>query len=229
MVGGLLQASGCIITTDDDPVDSGGLLEVTWPVAICATTASETATVYSMNTTTQELLMDAYPCAAGTTGGTSDPILLPLGNYDVWVQVQNDAMTRSHAISEASAADFTFDGESILVVTDPVASEMGYFEVEWTIIDSAEAPKTCADVPPAGASGARIVTTLGNTTLGEANIFTCEGNKGTSVAMPAGLYTVVVELLNGADESVNQIESFEETVIGNYTIHLGIFDFILPI
>ena len=40
-----------------------------------------------------------------------------------------------------------------------------------------------------------------------------------------GRFSVVVELLNAQDESYKTSEAFEETIIGNYTINLGIFTY----
>ncbi len=217
LVGGLLQTSGCIITTDDDPSE-GGLLEVSWPVEACNST---TATVYTMNTATQEMFMDAYPCSAGGTGSSS-PLLLPLGNWDVWVQIQNDAMTRAHATSNATNVDFFLDGDVALVSTNPVANEQGNFEFEWTLADGGGAALTCT---AAGADGARFLTTLANTTQGDAHVYDCDTFYGKSAGIDAGLYTVVVELIDASDAVLGNFDAFEETVIGNYTIHLGIFDF----
>lgn len=223
MIGGLLiQASACIITTDDDDPDptTGGVLDVTWPVAACA---SSTATVYSLNTDTQVMVMDAYNCADGGTLQTVNPIRLNLGNYSVWVEIQNDAMTRRHAISNASSVSFVLDGDVATVNTEPLATEQGNFETEWTIADGAGAPLTCA---AAGATSGRFITTLAGTTVGDSFIYNCDDFYGKSDPLDQGLYTVVVELLDSADLVLNEnSDPFEETIIGNYTVHLGIFDF----
>jgi hypothetical protein len=225
MIGGLLiQASACIITTDDDDPDptTGGILDVSWPVAACN---APTATVFSLNTDTQVMVMDTYSCSDGGTQLTANPIRLNLGNYSVWVEIQNDTMTRRHAISNPTAVSFVVDGYITTFVTDPIANEQGTFEVEWTIADGAGAPLTCA---AAGASGGRFFATLAGTTVGDAFIGDCEEFYHLSNPLDQGLYTVVVELVDDSNPplalNVNS-EPFEETIIGNYTIHLGIFDF----
>ena len=118
---------------------------------------------------------------------------------------------------------FTFDGETTTVATEPIANEQGHFETEWTIADGAGSPLTCAQ---AGATSGRFITTLANTTQGDAFLFDCEAGYGLSDPLDQGLYTVVVELLDSSDLVLNDnSDPFEETIIGNYIIHLGIFDF----
>lgn len=220
MVGGLIQASGCIITTDDDPDPTGGVLDVTWTTTACA---APTATVVTMNTLTNEMTTDNYACSDGGTLATLNPIRLNLGSYQVWVEIQNDALTRSHARSLASDVNFTFDSETVTVATEPIANEQGHFETEWTIADTGGTALTCAQ---AGATSGRFITTLANTTVGDSFIYDCDTFYGLSDPLDQGLYTVVVELLDSSDLVLNDnSDPFEETIIGNYIIHLGIFDF----
>lgn len=221
LVGGLIQASGCIITTDDDPTPTGGLLEVHWPTEACN---APTATVYTMNTATNQMFMDAYACAEGTTATTADPLLLELGTYEVWVEIQNADLTRAHARSLSQTITFIADGEAITVDTIPLATEQGHFEASWTIGDAAGNPLTCAQV---GATGGRYIATLANSTEGDAFIYNCDAFYGLSDPLDAGLYTIVVELLDSNDLVIgDSSDAFEESIIGNYIVNLGIFDFI---
>jgi hypothetical protein len=142
----------------------------------------------------------------------------------VWVEIQTADLTRTHARSLAETITFLSDGEAITVNTIPLATEQGFFEAAWTISDGAGTALSCADV---GATSGRYITTLANTTVGDAFIYDCDAFYGLSDPLDAGLYTVVVELLNSSDLVIgDSSDSFEESIIGNYIVNLGIFDFI---
>ena len=223
MVGGLIQASGCIITTDDDPdPTTGGVLDVTWPVAACNST---TATVYTLNTDTQEMFMDAYACSDGGTLFTTNPIRLELGNYSVWVEIQNADMTRSHAVSLSQTASFTADGQAITIDTVPDPLALGQFELSWTIVDQGSGATLSCGEAGAGGGISALQTLAADSTVSTESLYSCSETNAVSVPMPPGLYTVVVALLNDADEELGNFPAFEETVIGDYIVNLGIFDF----
>ncbi len=223
MVGGLLlQASACIVSPDDN---SGGVLDVSWPVAACN---SPTATVFSLNTDTQVIVMDSYNCSDGSTEFTANPIRLILGNYSVWVEIQDDSMTRRHAISNSSTVSFVNDGDTAVISTDPVENEQGNVEAEWTIADTGGTALTCVE---AGVTSVRIVATLAsNTAVFFDALSDCDQFYGKSDPIDPGLYTIDIELLDSAGQAINNNnDPVQETIIGNYTIHLGIIDFELTL
>jgi hypothetical protein len=224
MVGGLIQASACIISTDDDP--TGGVLDVTWPVAACSA-PGVSATVYTLNQDTDEMFMDVYDCANGDTIIENRPIRLNLGNYSVWVEILSADGSRRHAISNATTVSFVLDGDTSLVTTDPVATEQGNFETEWTIGDGAGNALSCADV---GATGGRILATSASTSIGDDFLFDCDAGYGKSGPLDPGEYDIQIDIIDSSTPplAINDAEpAFQETIIGNYTIHLGIIDFFI--
>ena len=76
MIGGLFQATGCIITTDDG--DEVGFFDVSWsPDGACPDGAA--AEIISMEKSSGQMFTDIYNCTDG--GGVTAG--LALGDYDV--------------------------------------------------------------------------------------------------------------------------------------------------
>ncbi len=226
LLGGLSQATGCIISSGDDPV---GYFDITWSLSSANNEGcgdAVTARVTSQDSTGFEFV-DLFDCVAG--GGTSAP--LPLDNYTVWVDLLdvNDAL---YAQSAAAATSIDIEGETVGVVF-PITTDAGYMALSWTLEDDASgAALTCAEV---GVSSVSVLATVvGGAATFVDDVFPCDMNSnscdGTSCVtgeIDLGSHTVVVSVLDSSDLSLG--ESQPRTVdftFGNQLEDLGNFTFL---
>src|SRR5262245_27855991 len=93
MLGAFSLSTGCIFVSDDTGDDTGddviegvGTLDVTWAISPgCQPGTGASVTIVSDNGF-DEPFEDTYDCDDG--GGLAED--LPLGDYDVWLVVEND-------------------------------------------------------------------------------------------------------------------------------------------
>lgn len=219
MLGGLSQATGCIISSGGD--DPAAQLRVNWQLTSlggdpCPPNGS--VEVVSQRAGGAEFI-DIYDCVAGE-GVTAS---LPLGTYTVWVNV----ITADNLLwAQSFATDVTLDldGEIVPVNFDILTDE-GYLFATWNIIEDATGnPLTCAE---AGAGGVSILSTLVDSGgMGYDDIFTCEDGEGMTSPLPIGEYTVVTSLLDDNDAVLGQsLARDAEIQYGNELVDLGNFEF----
>lgn len=231
LAGGLTQATGCIITSDDDdPVTTSSFL-VTWnlesglttpPGAIgCGDAGVDTIRTISEPTGAAQIV-DLFDCA----DGTHETAPLPLRNYTVWVEALDAAEA---LVAQSFASEETLFDANPVGVTFTFPVDIGYFGLTWTITENGS-PATC------GANDALSVlsTPVGSSGTGYDDIFDCVDGTGTTTA-PLALddYTVVVALLDdmgtvdtGDDFVYGQSEPRVEGIdFGNHLVDLGNFEF----
>ncbi len=210
MIAGLAQATGCIITTDDDEF---GFFDVSWTTAgSCVTDGL--ATVISQNVATQERFADAFACADGaaTTNG------LPLGDYNVWVELSDSTGAEIVAQSTSQAGVLTFDGDrpALAFVLDTAS-----FGFTWSFSGGGA---NCAD---AGADGVDIIATMANTTQAWVTIHNCTAGSATSDPLFLGTYTLIVDLLSGDDPLGSSAPREGTLATANELVDIGNFEFAL--
>ena len=216
MIGGLLQATGCIITSDDG--DEFGYFDVSWasPDACPAGAAAE---VFTQNRVTGEVLTDIYNCVDGV--GTTAALLL--GDYDVWVDITTEDGSAVYAQSNSLPASLNFDGDVVIVDLPPFSMTSGYFALTWSIADGGGNALSCDD---AFAGGVDIVTTAGSTSELLVDVFDCDAGTGISSEYAIDTYTIVVDLLDSNDAAIDSSVAIEEAItFGNEVVDLGNFDF----
>lgn len=222
MLGGLSQATGCIITSDDD--DPAAQLSVNWQLTStggdpCPPNGS--VEVVSQRSGGAEFI-DIYDCVAGE--GVTAP--LPLGTYTVWVNVitEDDLLW-----AQSFATDVTLDLEGEVVPLNfDILTDEGYLFATWTLTEEVtNDPLTCAEV---GANGVSILSTLVDSGgMGYDDIFACEDGEGTTSPLPIGDYTVVTTLLDDNDASLGSSEARDVAITyGNELVDLGNFEFEFP-
>lgn len=220
LVGGLFQATGCIITTEDDP--EAGFFDVGWTVDP-GCPAGGAAQVVALNRATSEMFTNVFDCAAGA--GVTAP--LSLGDYDVWVEIRSNDLATLFAQSLAVTATVDLDGEVTVVDIPSFLLDEGFFALTWNLTDAGGAPITCAQ---AGSGGMRIGATLADTTQAEFNIFDCDAGEGVTNPLAVGLYTFVVDVMDLNDASIQSSDAEEETIeFGNQLVDLGNFEFMFSL
>ena len=216
LVGGLFQATGCIITTDDG--DEFGSFNVTWQ-STGACPADAAAEVISQNRATNEVFTDIYFC----TDGVGSTASLPLGDYDVWVEITSDDGSALFAQSNALSASLNFDGDFVGVDLPTFPMDEGYFGLTWSLLDGGGNALTCAEV---FSGGVDIVATSASTSEAIVDVFNCEDGSAVSAEYPIDTYTIVVDVLDENDAALGSSVARDESItFGNELVDLGNFDF----
>ncbi|MCP4443946.1 MAG: hypothetical protein GY811_01190 [Myxococcales bacterium] len=219
VIGGLFQATGCIITTDDG--DEYGSFDVSWSSdSECPAGAS--AEVFSQDKITEQVFTDIHSCADGS-GAAVD---LPLGDYDVWVDITSDDGDTLYAQSFAEEASIDVDGERVLVALD---IGTGFFGLTWDLLDTQGFPlgttieAACDEV---FAGGVDIVATMASTTYALVEVFDCGEGEGVSAPLYLGDYTLVVDVLDTDDAALGTSDPRDETLsVADAVVDLGNFEF----
>lgn len=221
LLGGLSQATGCIITSDDDPVDESSFL-VSWnltaapddqnaPVAInCADSGVATIRTVSEPTGGAQII-DLFDCV----DGSHQTAPLPLADYLVWVQALDagELMLAQSFASEETLFDANPVGVSF---TFPV--NIGWLGLSWTLVGD-----TCQT-----GDGVSVLTTPvngGGTFFDE--VFNCvDGAATTTQNIPIDDLTVSVSLIDTDDNVLGQSEPRSTAIqYGNHLVDLGNFEF----
>lgn len=222
LIGGLSQATGCIITTDDDPVEQSSFL-VSWnltaaddndrdaPLAAidCASAGIDTIRTVSEPDGGAQIV-DLFDCV----DLNKETAPLPLANYLVWVQaLDGDVMVAQSFAAEASlvnanpvGVDFTF----------PINA--GWLGLTWTLVGG-----DCI-----AGDGVSVLTTPVN---GQGSffdeIFNCvDGAATTTYNIPVDDLTVSVSLIDANDTVRGQSQPRSTSIeYGNHLVDLGNFEF----
>lgn len=218
MIGGLFQATGCIITSDSND-NSFGFFDVAWSTD-GACPAGAAAYVISQNRTTNERVEDIFNCTdgSGVTAG------IVLGDYDVWVEITSTDGATLFAQSSAITSSLTRDGNIVTVDLPIFPMNEGFFGLSWTLSDAGGSPLTCAEV---FAGGVDIVATSASTSEALVDVFNCEDGSDISAEYPIDTYTIVVDILDENDAALGSSVAREESITyGNQLNDLGNFDFV---
>jgi hypothetical protein len=239
VLGGLMQATGCVISSDDDDT---GVFHAQWTligryaadpetpsdtVLTCDDAGVASIAVHSLPSSGLDCdpnfagneCVDVFDCIDGN--GHTAPLFAD--TYTVWMEAL-DINDDPIAISFSSPETALGGGDDIeMDMSWPV--DAGNFSLTWTLIDAASNPQTCADV---GSGGVEVTTTpvLNQATFVD-NTFNCEDGEGMAVDNHLGENTVVVSILEeGTDASLGDSVPRNETLaLGNDVIDLGNFEF----
>ena len=223
LLGGLAQATGCIISSDDN--NETAYFDVSWnltegPNDTTATTCpGDTVEVVSQRVGGTEYI-DLYDCVDGS-GVTA---ALPLGDYSVWVNVRQNETLMAQSFLGTSRLDL--DGETVLIGFD-IAIDGGFFGLTWSMTDDVS-DLTCSEV---GAGGVSVLSTLVGPNTATDDIFDCTDASAVTAKLPFGEYVIVVALLDEVDDSVLGDSDPRQDLFltyGNELNDLGNFEFVFP-
>ena len=238
LLGGLLHTTGCIITDNGDDDGTGGGLPdagvlITPDAAVAGSSAmsvawtldpgcpedTSAAEVISQNRATDEVITDIFDCLDG--GGTTAE--LPLGSYDVWVEITNSAGDALFAQSDAVLVDLDTDGAVENVTIPTFLVNDGFFGLTWTLVDTGGNALTCAEV---FSGGVDIISTNASTSEALVDVFNCEAGEGVTDPLPVSAYTIVVDVLDENDGALGTSEARDvDITFGNELVDLGNFEF----
>jgi hypothetical protein len=232
---GLSQATGCIISSDDDDT---GVVHAEWnlierlatdPPADNAISCADAGVVSIAVHSLPDSGLDCDPNFGGTEcidlfdcvdlNGATLPIFSD--SYTVWVDAL-DANDNLIAESFSQSAVVSGGGDTHLSFAFPV--DVGNFDLTWTLINDLNETETCASV---GSGGISVLATpvLNQTTFTD-NIFACEDAGGRAVDNLLGDTTVVVTILDNSDNPLGMSNPRSETLaFGNEVVDLGNFEF----
>lgn len=226
VIGGLSQATGCIISSDDDDDDDfqSGYIDFTWNLtegvdetpAACPPGATTVRSI-SIPSTGQEI-PDAYDCADG--GHVSAG--LPPDTYTVYLNVENDNGSVLYAQSYSETGVEVTEGGTTPLTFD-VAVDGGYIGLTWTIEGGEATTAACDGV---GATDVGVLATLVGTADATDDLFDCDAGEGTTKKILTGEYTVEVSLADAGGALCDVCAERDVTIeYGNYFEDLGNFDF----
>jgi len=231
LLGGLSQATGCIITSDDT-VDTGSFF-VSWTLesglaspagAITCAEAGVTTIRTVSEPTGGAQIIDLFDCV----NGQQETAPLPIADYLVWTEAldSSDALVAQSFASEESIFDTNPVGVDFRYPVD-----IGWFGFTWTLTNATvtpEQPLTCAEF---GGDGVMIsaIPVNGTGTGPEIppEIFNCtDGVATTTVTMPLQEYDIVVSLIDATNRELGRSDVRREVLtFGNQLVDLGNFDF----
>ena len=192
MLGGLSQAAGCIFVTSDDTTSDTAAIDVGWSLADGGCELAGTATINAQLVGDSTPYRDIYDCVDGS-GITQD---LPLGTYDVWVDLTDDS---DFLVAQSESVQIVLDQAGDFPTADfAINMTNGYFDVGWTF---AGGTASCADY--VGEDGVSVLSTeVGNASNAFDDVFDCEENDGVTQAgvtavIPVGVYTLSVAIIDG--------------------------------
>lgn len=238
-----VSAAGCVVEVSDDPdarrqvtpdagppapdaipapdaeVPFNGILDVTWAPDPACPAVDSVVEVIAVERTTEVRNVDIYPCSA--LGATIEDY--PAGTYDVWVEVTDAAGVTLLAQSTSLEAVVTTHDVAVLLDIPTVLINDGYMTVTWNFVDSVGGVLTCADVFSASVD---VLATVAGTTEATSDVWNCVDGVGTTSPLPIDDYTVVVEVLNEADEALEVSASKPVSIeFGNQFVDLGNYTF----
>ena len=223
---GALQATGCIIQSDDsgdDVPDGTATINVAWSIedegqdAECPIGAT-TAAFNSHLAGRADPFVDLFDCA-DLAGVAED---LPAGDYDLWIDFTDDSGATLYG--QSGIASVTLFDEDVADASFRVENFTGYFDISWTISGS-----NCVSSD----GGVSVLSTLAGTTLGIDDIFLCEDGESPAIATTGGLqmgdYVVAVALLNSEDQAIGDAPDVtarladDETIVDLGTVTITLF------
>jgi len=224
LLGGLSQATGCIISSDDSSSDGSFLVSWDLQTRLAASPGAIScadAGVTTIRTTSQPvaggMIVDLFDCSVGV----DETAPLPQTDYTVWV----DALDSADALVAES-----FSQDASIFDTNPVGVDfsfpvdIGYFGLTWTLTRDG-VQETCADE---GGDGLEILSTpVNGGGTGFDEIFDCsDGSATTTSDLPLDDYTVSITLIDANDQPLNNPENKSTSLdYGNQLNDLGNFEF----
>lgn len=181
LAGGLAQATGCIISSDDPAAQ----IRVSWQITGDSCPTGGSIDVVAQRVGGQEFT-DRFTCVASGEGTTAP---LPLGTYAVWVNVVTADET---LYAQSGSADITLDldGEIVPVNFD-ISSGSAQMRVNWQLTSLGGDPcpaNGSVEVVSQRAGGAEFI-----------DIYDCVAGEGVTAAVPLGTYTVWVNVVTADD------------------------------
>jgi hypothetical protein len=195
------QTAACIITSDSDPEETGNRLAVTWNYKVndvsqpgCPQGANTVLlNIKSESASTPQTFM--FSCAERTLIA-----YVPDDRYQIWVELENNG--NLYAQSQSLIDDvFGVDKN----ITFDIHEDRGYFFTQWSLKGaSSNALLGCNQV--ANLDKISLLTTKTGTSMGTDSRFDCNPGVGTSLPLAVGLYTVALDAVNSANQTLGGID-----------------------
>ena len=224
LLGAFSMGTGCIFVSDDDgSTDVGdgiGTLDVAWSISPGCQPGTGAAVTIMSDNGIDPVFEDTYDCDDG--GGLAED--LPLGDYDVWLLVENDATTTTESV--IAQASLEVDGEVVEIDYTDVPLPGTGFALSWAIFEGAT-QTGCGDQ-----EGVSVLSTLSGTAEGIDDIFDCEYGLDPNIAVTGqlspGNYTVDVTLLDSSDIVIGDAGgAFTADISADGYTDLGVVDITL--
>jgi hypothetical protein len=230
------QTTGCIITSDDDGGEDFATMNAEWsfhtvnpqgalsPPNLCpsgfATVALHNQEVDASGRLVGSPFVDLFDCAAGRD--FTD--VLPPAVYETFLSVTNDSGSLVYADSISAIVDVTVSDKTFKA---QIVDNGGYFKLGWDLrAQQTNAAITCNSL--AATDGVGVTATLtSNTSIIVPDDFDCVDGEIFSVftdALAKGTYTVAIEPINGASQSIGTAVVLSNRTIGdrNAVTDLGV-------
>jgi hypothetical protein len=205
----LAVLSACTVTTaSDGTVEGTGNLTVNWTIA--SSPNATQCSVYNAQTVSIQVFnsngLQAGSATASCTSLTATISALPVGNYTIQAEVldvSGGALASLAAPVAATINDLATTSETVdfsaASFTTPVAGT-GTLTINWTIANSADA-SLCAS--HSAQTMSIQIFNASNIQYGSATTVDCSALTASIVGLPAGTYTIQVQMLdvNGASIS----------------------------
>lgn len=231
LLGGLSQATGCIITSSDDDGPGGGPgggggdtagLGVAWSLDPGCPAGATTIRIAADDGSGALPFEDLTDCSAE---GVFDVTDLPLGTYDVWIEViDDDGALFAQSGIETVVLDVR--GDIVEVPEFVVLTEEAFFQVEWALFDAAtEVGLTCEEAAVDNVSLTASVIPQDINVDPFDSEWNCEDQAGITHPMPLGDYTIVMFANRPDGAALGATDSFEGSlVVGNEVVDLGLVE-----
>jgi cysteine-rich repeat protein len=141
--------------------------------------------------------IDLFNCADGA--GTSAD--LPPQPYLTWIEVVDHSVSTTYATSTAALLDLTNADQTFTTV---VLENGGYFKVRWSLVGEQSGAQLSCDQTGASSQirgSIQITATSGSGAFSDK--LPCEQPLGYTVGLPPDTYTVVVDALNNAGQTLS--------------------------
>lgn len=221
------QAAGCIIESggDDAYVTANWTFrsEATGTTQGCPT-GFDTVALYNQEVTASGSdfgapIIDLFDCVRGT--GTSAP--LPAALFRSWIEVTDHNNNALWGSSTDAYVDLTVSDKSF---SAQLLTDGGYFYFAWNLYGaSTNADLSCAQ---AGATGGveAIATDISDSTNSAVDQYDCEDGAAYTAGYRAATYTVSINALNSADQSIGTAPALTNKTIGtnNDVENLGLVE-----
>jgi hypothetical protein len=197
------QATGCIITTEDDDPGEAAFITADWTFRNIAT-QSNTGCPAGFGTVAlhnQEVdldnrpipgteVIDLFDCIDGRhESAPLDPVV-----YETWLEVTSSGGASVYAESLSAIVDVTQVDKTFSAT---ILNDGGYFQVAWDLRGATtNNPLQCRDV--ANLDGVEIISTVTGGTQAVVDKFDCENGIDISGGLLQGSYTVSVDAFDDA-------------------------------
>ena len=175
---------------------------------------------------------DVYPC--DTPEILTPPLTTGPGSYDVWIDYFSDRNSTDAGdwivVGTTDVTTVNVVGET--AITADLVLDLGFFEANWRLVNSAGGALSCAQVP--NQDGVSLLGTVTGTGTAFEDIFNCQDGVPPAPRVitfpdPLGAYVVAFSLLDSSGNSIGTAPPISTTIAdGNQYRDLGVVRITVP-